>query len=276
MSSEPPSGRRSFGVRPTARPLRRCGLARRARVPRPRLVPSGRSGDRRPPIGWLRIPSSMAVRARPEAGAPTVGTMPSGFEVLRRPDHRLGGGDREGRPMGPRRDPLRVASPGRLDPAARAGAVHTFVEVHVDLSRHWVSVSKFGRVLFGLRAATGAASSPTPVGEYFVTDRIPFSAGGSLGTFAFGISGIQPRLPAGLERRQPARDPRHERPVLDRNRRASAGCVRVTERGAGPADVAAAPRHAGHRRALRLRATATLQRPWRSTNAFRSFRWASA
>ncbi len=73
----------------------------------------------------------------------------------------------------------------------------THVQVHVDLSDHRVTVTKFGHRLFGLPAATGAPISSTPPGEYFVTDRIPFPSGGSLGTFAFGISGIQPNLPPG-------------------------------------------------------------------------------
>ena len=102
--------------------------------------------------------------------------------------------------------------------------------MHVDLSRHWVSVSKFGHVLFGLRAATGAASSPTPEGEYFVTDRIPFPAGGSLGSFAFGISGIQPRLPAGWSGgNQLAIHGTNDPSSIGTS--ASAGCVRVSERG---------------------------------------------
>jgi len=106
----------------------------------------------------------------------------------------------------------------------------TNVEVHVDLSRHWVSVTKFGRQLFGLRAATGAPASPTPVGEYFVTDRIPFAAGGSLGSFAFGISGIQPRLPAGWSGgNQLAIHGTNVPSSIGTS--ASAGCVRVSERG---------------------------------------------
>ena len=71
------------------------------------------------------------------------------------------------------------------------------MRVEVDLSQHVVTVRKFGKVLFRAPGATGASYSPTPVGEYFVTDRVPFSTGSALGSFAFGISGIQPRLPAG-------------------------------------------------------------------------------
>jgi len=98
----------------------------------------------------------------------------------------------------------------------------------VDLSQHRITVSKSGRVLFGFPAATGAAASPTPIGEYFVTDRIAFS-GGYLGTFAFGISGIQPRLPAGWSGGdQLAIHGTNDPSSIGRS--VSAGCLRVSER----------------------------------------------
>ena len=87
-------------------------------------------------------------------------------------------------------------------------------------------------------------------GDYVVTDRVPFPAGSALGSFAFGISGIQPRLPAGWCGRQPARDPRHERPLVDRYERL--GRLRPRERMVARAfQAAAAARHA--RRHPRLR-----------------------
>jgi lipoprotein-anchoring transpeptidase ErfK/SrfK len=178
----------------------------------------------------VRVPNAMTVRARPDADAAAVGTMPSGSKYYGVPitawvaetakDGRWG---RVEIPyVWPRRD-------GWI-PLGALARDHTFVEVHVDLSRHWVSVSKFGHVLFGLRAATGAAASPTPEGEYFVTDRIPFPAGGSLGSFAFGISGIQPRLPAGWSGgNQLAIHGTNDPSSIGTS--ASAGCVRVSERG---------------------------------------------
>src|SRR4029453_2187569 len=106
----------------------------------------------------------------------------------------------------------------------------THVEVEVDLSRHWVDVTKFGRTLFGLRAATGSAVSPTPPGEYFVTDRIPFSEGSALGSFAFGISGIQPHLPPGWSGgNQLAIHGTNDPSSIGTS--ASAGCMRVSEKG---------------------------------------------
>jgi lipoprotein-anchoring transpeptidase ErfK/SrfK len=73
----------------------------------------------------------------------------------------------------------------------------TGIRVEVDLSAHRLTVRKRGAMLFGAPVATGRSSSPTPPGEYFVTDRVSFPSGSAYGSFAFGISGIQPRLPAG-------------------------------------------------------------------------------
>jgi lipoprotein-anchoring transpeptidase ErfK/SrfK len=104
----------------------------------------------------------------------------------------------------------------------------TRVRVEVDLSLHQVTVRKFGKVLFRAPGATGAPSSPTPVGEYFVTDRVPFSAGSALGSFAFGISGIQPRLPAGWSGgNQLAIHGTNNPSSIGQS--VSAGCVRVSE-----------------------------------------------
>jgi lipoprotein-anchoring transpeptidase ErfK/SrfK len=74
---------------------------------------------------------------------------------------------------------------------------HTPYLVSADLSSHRLTVRKLGRVLFRAPMATGAPWSPTPPGRYFVTDRVPFDPRGPLGAFAFGISGIQTRLPPG-------------------------------------------------------------------------------
>ena len=44
-------------------------------------------------------------------------------------------------------------------------------------------------------AVSGAAQGL--YGRYFVTDRVPVYVGSPYGSFAFGLSGIQPNLPAG-------------------------------------------------------------------------------
>jgi len=103
----------------------------------------------------------------------------------------------------------------------------TDVVVSVDLSQHSVRVYRSGDLRYRVAGATGAASSPTPPGDYVVTDRVPF-AGGALGTFAFGISGIQPRLPAGWSGGDQLAIHGTDEP-WSIGRSVSAGCVRVSE-----------------------------------------------
>jgi lipoprotein-anchoring transpeptidase ErfK/SrfK len=176
----------------------------------------------------VRVPSSIAVHRRPARGSPTIGTVPSGSKyyhvALTAWVERVTPGGEWGRVeipyVWPRRDGWI-----RLDGLHRST---THVEVEVDLSRHRVVVEKFGKVRYSFRAATGAPSTPTPPGEYFVTDRIPFSAGGSLGSFAFGISGIQPHLPAGWsDGNQLAIHGTNQPSTIGTS--ASAGCIRVSE-----------------------------------------------
>lgn len=180
----------------------------------------------------VRIQRAMTMKVRPDAEAATAGTMPSGSKYYgvpitaavdqTTPDGRWG----------------RVEIPyvwPRRDGWIRLGGLRrtsTQVRVEVDLSERRITVSKFGRTVFGLRAATGAPSSPTPPGSYFVTDRIGFSAGSALGSFAFGISGIQPNLPVGWSGgNQLAIHGTNDPSSIGRS--ASAGCLRVSETGLG-------------------------------------------
>jgi lipoprotein-anchoring transpeptidase ErfK/SrfK len=113
-------------------------------------------------------------------------------------------------------------------PLAGLARETTFVHVDVDLSEHRVRVYKHDALLYSVAGATGTWSSPTPPGAYVVTDRVPFPSGGALGTFAFGISGIQPRLPAGWSGgNQLAIHGTNDASSIGTN--ASAGCVRVSE-----------------------------------------------
>jgi lipoprotein-anchoring transpeptidase ErfK/SrfK len=104
----------------------------------------------------------------------------------------------------------------------------TRIRVLADLSGHRITVWRGSDVVFRAPAATGAAASPTPVGRYFVTDRVAFPGGGALGTFAFGLSGIQPRLPAGWSGGDQLAIHGTNAPSTI-GRSASAGCLRVSE-----------------------------------------------
>ena len=176
----------------------------------------------------VRVPRSLPAYARPRPGTVQVGVVPAGskyygFGIVAwveevSPDGRWGLVE------------LPYAWPRRHG-WIRLGGLdrrRTQIRVDIDLSEHRLTVRKRGRVLFRAAGATGSPSSPTPVGEYFVTDRVPFSAGSSYGSFAFGISGIQPNLPPGWTGgNQLAIHGTNEPWTIGRS--ASAGCIRVSE-----------------------------------------------
>jgi len=158
---------------------------------------SGGGSPRPQPAMLVRVRPGLTMRAHPDADAHAVGTMPSSSKYYHVPlvawIQEVSSNGRWGRVEVP------YAWPRRDGWILIAGLPHasTGVSVDVDLSRHHVTVSRFGHRLLSAPAATGAPGSPTPPGSYFVTDRVPFAAGSSYGAFAFGISGIQPHLPPG-------------------------------------------------------------------------------
>jgi lipoprotein-anchoring transpeptidase ErfK/SrfK len=107
--------------------------------------------------------------------------------------------------------------------------LHTAITVRADLSRHQITVERLGKVILRMKAATGSRWTPTPAGRYFVTDRVPFHRGSLYGSFAFGISGFQFRLPAGWHGgSQLAIHGTNDPGSIGRS--VSAGCLRVSER----------------------------------------------
>jgi hypothetical protein len=174
------------------------------------------------------VPRSMPAYARPRAGSRQVGLVPAGSKYFGiRTVAWVEEVSADGRwglvelpYTWPRREGwIRLVGLDRQT---------TTIRVEVDLSRHLLTVTKLGRVLFRAPGATGSPSTPTPVGEYFVTDRVPFSPGSSYGSFAFGISGIQPNLPAGWTGGNQLAIHGTNQP-WSIGRSASAGCVRVSE-----------------------------------------------
>jgi lipoprotein-anchoring transpeptidase ErfK/SrfK len=75
----------------------------------------------------------------------------------------------------------------------------TSLMVVADLSDRVVRVYRGCRELFRVRSAIGRPGSPSPRGRFWVTDRVAVPAGqqGSFGSYAFGLSTVQPNLPAG-------------------------------------------------------------------------------
>jgi len=176
----------------------------------------------------VHVPHTLPAFARPRAGAARVGVVPAGSKYYGIPIvawvETVSADGRWGLVELPYTWPRREGWI-RIKGLSRDS---TRVRVEVDLSQHTVIVRRFGKVLFRAPGATGASYSPTPVGEYFVTDRVPFGAGSALGSFAFGISGIQPRLPAGWSGgNQLAIHGTNNPSSIGRS--VSAGCVRVSE-----------------------------------------------
>lgn len=186
--------------------------------------------DRPEPHLLVRARPGLVARARPDGGASVVGTVAhvSRFyhaplvlwveEVVRRGDRVWG--LIELPYVFPRRD-------GWIDLQGLERST-TRVTVHVDLSEHEVTVERRGETLFRAPGATGAPVSPTPPGTYVVTDRVPFAAGSYLGTFAFGISGIQPNLPPGWSGGDQLAIHGTNTP-WSIGKSVSAGCIRVAE-----------------------------------------------
>lgn len=195
---------------------------------------SGRSGrgsnNRGSELGrqlLVDIPHDLAMTSRPGGGR-TIGVVPA--------DSRFYG-------VGTVAWVQRISENGRFgklsvpyDATGRSGWIplkglhrrRTRVAVDVSLSRHEVTVERGDRVLFRTIAATGAPASPTPRGRYFVTDRVPFPSGGYLGTFAFGLSGVQPHLPAGWSGGDQIAIHGTDDPSSI-GRSVSAGCIRISE-----------------------------------------------
>jgi hypothetical protein len=219
-------------------PGTRAGAIHRLRHVHPRVSepPAAPAADRATTTprhtGWdaasllVHVPAAgITARAEPSAHAREVGTVVGASKYYRVPlviwvmDVRNGWGRVELPYAWPRTDGwIRLAG---------LASDRTFVHVDVDLSERTVRVFKHDRLLYAAAGAIGTPSSPTPPGHYVVTDRVPFS-GGYLGSFAFGISGTQPHLPAGWSGgNQLAIHGTNDPGSI--GTRASAGCVRVSE-----------------------------------------------
>jgi lipoprotein-anchoring transpeptidase ErfK/SrfK len=182
------------------------------------------------PVRFLlvSIDRTTPITARPGTG-PVVGSMPAGSRFYATPTvawvHRVSPDGRFGLV-----DVPYVGEPvSGWIPLRGLDRSWTRISVVADLSEHRLVVRRGGGLLFRAPAATGAPDSPTPLGRYVVTDRVVFPGGGSLGTFAFGISGIQPDLPPGWTGGdQLAIHGTNDQSSIGRS--ASAGCLRVSER----------------------------------------------
>jgi hypothetical protein len=198
----------SNGARPPS--LRAVALARAEAPPQPlRGVDAPPEWERKPlpapdverrvrerPGLLAAIPHALPIIARPGGGR-VIGQMPAGSPFYGVPHVAwILDRSRNGR-FGKVAVPYSATRATGWIRIAGMKLSHTPYAVLADLSRHRITVTRGGQTIMRFPAATGAPGSPTPPGRYFVTDRVPFDPNGSLGAFAFGISGIQPNLPAG-------------------------------------------------------------------------------
>jgi lipoprotein-anchoring transpeptidase ErfK/SrfK len=79
--------------------------------------------------------------------------------------------------------------------ANRVRRIAVRTRIVVDLSARTVRFYKRGRLVLQSRAAIGASATPTPLGRYYVNQRlIPSDPGGPFGPGAIGISAFSPVL----------------------------------------------------------------------------------
>lgn len=171
----------------------------------------------------------MPVFAAPGAG-PRIGVIAARTPWLRAPSavwvQRVSADGRWGRVQVPFSDSPRM---GWIE-LRHARTRRVDVRVVVSRTRRTLDVWRGSQLLLRTRVGVGASSSPTPTGRFVVSERVTprGSARRTYGSFAFGLSGNQPRPPKGW--RGPAQmaihgtgDPRSVGSA------ASAGCVRVSE-----------------------------------------------
>ena len=101
--------------------------------------------------------------------------------------------------------------------------------ISVDLSARRVTLYRDGRPVLEAPAAIGSAATPTPIGHFYVNQRlIPRDPGGPFGPGAIGISAFSPVL-TGWAQGGPIAIHGTNRPDLI-GQRVSNGCIRVRNR----------------------------------------------
>ncbi len=104
----------------------------------------------------------------------------------------------------------------------------TRVRITVRLSRLQLIIRRGKHVLGTFPIAAGGPSTPTPTGEFSVTDRIVFPHGGTYGTFALGLSARQHHLLPGWTGGDQVAIHGTDEPSSIGSY-ASLGCIRVSE-----------------------------------------------
>lgn len=182
------------------------------------------------PHRTARITAATPIRATP--GGRVLGELPASSIYLRQqvtawvqavtPDGAWG------RVTIPWRKPVGRAGWIALDGATVRSTTTLLVS---DLSDRRLRVYRGCDELFSVPTAIGRPGSPSPKGRFWVSDRIavPAVQQGSFGTYAFGLSTVQPNLPAGWTGGDQMAIHGTGSPGSI-GEAASAGCLRVDER----------------------------------------------
>jgi hypothetical protein len=162
----------------------RCDPSREERLGTARVAYAARA---RGPVAAFRRPGGQRVRVFEHRNVNGVGTVFGVLAVVR---------DQECRPVW-----YRVQLPIRPNGAAgyvRADRVRPFLvrtRIEIDLSERRIDFFRSGRRILRARAAVGKDGTPTPVGRYYVNQRLLASdPSGPFGPGAIGISAFSPVL----------------------------------------------------------------------------------
>lgn len=150
------------------------------------------------PHQLVHVPRAATLRARP--GGRPIGTLPASSAYLGQSMvawvQELSADGRWGRLTMPWSKPVGRSGWVRLDGMRRST---TRTMVIADLSDRTLRVYRGCEELLRVPTAIGRAGSPSPRGRFWVSDRVavPAAQQASFGSFAFGLSTVQPKLPAG-------------------------------------------------------------------------------
>lgn len=173
-----------------------------------------------------RITQDLQVTSEPGSGR-VVGVMPAQSPYLKNATTAWIQSTTADRKFGRVIVPWAGKSVGGWIPLKGLSLSTTRIAVLVDLSERRTTVYRGGESIISATSTIGAPSSPSPLGRYFVTDPVA-NPGGTFGAYAFGISGTQPRPPAGWS--GPAQMAIHgtNQPSTI-GQAVSAGCIRLAD-----------------------------------------------
>jgi hypothetical protein len=149
------------------------------------------------PHRLVQVPRDSVIRSAP--GGRRIGALPSSSRYLGQPMtawvQAVSANGKWGRVSVPWTKP--VTRSGWVPIVGLQGRTTSIMAV-ADLSTRRMTVYRGCRELFSVSTAVGRPGSPSPTGRFWVTDRVPVpsSQRSSFGTFAFGLSTVQPNLPA--------------------------------------------------------------------------------